>query len=1431
MKTSGFSQRGSALIVIVLSIALLAVLVVGYLSSTRTAISTSSAYAARSAARQAADSAEALAISQIKAGTSGGTTVAWASQPGAIRTYDSAGGAKEVFKLYSAARMVASGSDFDPAADWAPSGWTASPGLYVDLNEPVQGAYPIINPAAAAKTGGQSLVDGFSIDATATPLSGATNPAALPVRWIYQLRDGTLTVPTTSTGSKTVIPGASPENPPVARFAFWTDDESCKLNINTASEGSYWDVPMAAAPAELYFARYQPARREYQRYPGHPATTSLSPVFWNFLGLDNPSTALVPVLNPARNGAYYSTKKDAAPALSSQATAYFDALFKISPRLVLGGSRMGGVATVTSGSIAIGSVDDDRLYASVDELLFARSGSSATARTANTPLTQDMLEKVRFFLTASSRAPEVNLFNQPKITMWPIDDPSKSNPGNPYNSAPDSRSPLDKLIAFCSTLDGNAYYFTRANPTSTAGDFAGRNEELYNYLARRLGDPIPGFGASFASRYGQAGDEQILTLIYDYIRSNINLADSSSATSGATPSALMQYAFAPGKSDGLSTGRGQVVPFRHPGNGTKGIGRFPTVRQCVLWFSARAANQPPVMVNSNLQPVDASNAVITSSAQVPVINPMHPWTGPAGAPVATGTVTNQYPTLGSGTNQQTHAGLPYLTITGSTGRYDQSNPRYPASLPALGAHQTLMQAVFTFEMVNSSVGNLGMNPAYRVRVRGLSGFQADGVSLGMTADATETAVTPGSIVYNIQYSQGLPISYRRITGAADGVRGNPLLTFAGTPLVVNGATFTFGGGQVDLDIIDPDGEVVQTLKVDFPSATFPTPMLPARMPDYFLTDGATATSANYPPAAIADLMPSTLLTVDSGTGDPLALNPNAGTGGTYYIPNLSRLVFANTGTSRKPDPNAGPGKNLFLPQIGADPANDSSGLSKFTCDTIRSVECKYGDTRLIAALASVPSGFFAPHKDYYDPSIRPAYSFAARGGTVQPLTDAPANQPSDNYYATNWGRPTLGTEAMRNRLAARMDGTFPQASLFPYTTSSTDFTDGNFRAVWAAGGDFDTGLAVHADGPFINKPEEGSVLVNPADTNWPNPYFDSYATAFSYIGSTLFSPNRQVPSPVILGSLPAGLTASDTSPNTAWRTLLFSPNPNSKTHAALGANPPDYALLDFFHMPVVEPYAISEPLSTAGKVNLNYQIVPFTYVHRDTALRGVLKAVDITAIPDKLRYTYKSQFAGVNKGDYFGDQNGPLDQASAAAGFWDSRYPIHAGETLKQFDARFAAGNLFRSASEICGLWLYPATQPTASSPNAAATPLVTYDAQAAAIKSWWYDNAGDSRKSLTGDNLRERPYALLYPRVTTKSNSFTVHVRSQALKGVVAADGTIDDAKNLVAGEWRGSFLIERYIDPNDPALPDFAASSANSAAVDGFYRFRTVATKQFGQ
>ena len=70
---------------------------------------------------------------------------------------------------------------------------------------------------------------------------------------------------------------------------------------------------------------------------------------------------------------------------------------------------------------------------------------------------------------------------------------------------------------------------------------------------------------------------------------------------------------------------------------------------------------------------------------------------------------------------------------------------------------------------------------------------------------------------------------------------------------------------------------------------------------------------------------------------------------------------------------------------------------------------------------------------------------------------------------------------------------------------------------------------------------------------------------------------------LMFGSLP-----TQTLDGRPWQTLLFRPAAEPVATPHPGSLPPhDHYLLDFFHMPIVEPYAISEPFSTAGKVNLD----------------------------------------------------------------------------------------------------------------------------------------------------------------------------------------------------------------------------------------------------
>ena len=139
----------------------------------------------------------------------------------------------------------------------------------------------------------------------------------------------------------------------------------------------------------------------------------------------------------------------------------------------------------------------------------------------------------------------------------------------------------------------------------------------------------------------------------------------------------------------------------------------------------------------------------------------------------------------------------------------------------------------------------------------------------------------------------------------------------------------------------------------------------------------------------------------------------------------------------------------------------------------------------------------------------------------------------------------------------------------------------------------------------------------------------------------------------------------------------------------------------------------------------------------------------------------------------------------------------------------------------------------------------VSWDSANANIKSWWYGSPGVTRKSLTGDNVRERPYDYLYPRLTTKSNTYTVHYRVQVLQQVAPIRSTTaswqswNDASDKVVADQRGSAMIERYIDPNDPTIPDFAGLKDTSGTtlspgdpaliMDNYYRYRTLNAKIF--
>ena len=274
-----------------------------------------------------------------------------------IRTYDVTGADAGFYKLYSSKNMVTHQAQLagDLAAD-VPANWSSMPASYTDLNSPIlvsdtgggivpnssapgdkyTAVYPILNPLAQAPnpdlpSTGQA--EGFSISGTSVgytganppvanynpaPVTGASNtpnPAAMPTQWLYVLQDGAVTAPDGTGANGTIaaqlwsgLNSAAPtaSNPIVGRIAFWTDDETSKININTAggdqqnragagapafvgqpatspggsdSPGSFWDIPRTESAEDQSLAECQLVQGEYQRYPGHPATVALSTLF------------------------------------------------------------------------------------------------------------------------------------------------------------------------------------------------------------------------------------------------------------------------------------------------------------------------------------------------------------------------------------------------------------------------------------------------------------------------------------------------------------------------------------------------------------------------------------------------------------------------------------------------------------------------------------------------------------------------------------------------------------------------------------------------------------------------------------------------------------------------------------------------------------------------------------------------------------------------------------------------------------------------------------------------------------------------------------------------------------------------------------------------------------------------------------------------
>jgi uncharacterized protein (TIGR02600 family) len=1396
--------RGVALVIVLSMLVLLSALLVAFMTTASTERSASFANAGLANSRQIADSTVSLVISQIRDATSvPDPDVTWASQPGVIRTFGGKlvpGGTQKgtlgsgaywddyapsssniksnraadgVYKLYSADKMFVSSKEYadndldgtkasgdvQVVENWEPLDEAANTKRFpdfVDLNKPilslrrdadeggkvVEPRYPIIDPRAKLNQsnaeGNPGLVDGFDAKLTFTSsnkldmmkLDGKTAAGTgvpylpLPVKWLYVLRDGTI-------GSAKL---ATDNNPIVGRTAFWTDDESCKLNINTASEGTYWDYPMCSSsqevggwatsgsipalsntPLELNLATSQPIRGEYQRYPGHPATTSLSPVLgWLWSISSAPAAASTPV------GPYTSA------GLNTPYLKFKEAIYRMSPYTPYGlGTSQGGThnsefEAKEDGSLTIGT---KHLYPSVDEMVF-RSPRFTTNGTPDlnlvdpaTPTSSippEALERVRFFLTANSRAPELNLFSRPRVTIWPV------------NSTAKYRTSFDDLFIFTSTLAKGAgggpagvdklYCFLRADAKNAVTDFnAGRNADLYAYLQKMTSQSIPGFGKSLELTWSREERDEILLLMMDYMRT-VNLVDTGTTSRAGnvyapyTPKFF--YIDPPKVKDSQYTRydrsydwSGQVTPLRRStavGELYQGLGRFPLISEAAIVFTKATKVGAPAA-----DKFMRATLILEMSTVMPGYPALRETFWTRIKPVRATKIA-----IGDGTAASYNfCGDDDLT-TSNTGLINVCN---------VGSHENAQGRAY--------MPDLGV-------AAWLSYYPEHKAPTLMGATALEKPPTDPNRIGTImdpkpklfsETQQTVSKSYKRSTTGVPGtVNYYPYST---GPIPCTGkTTFSFQAGAYDIEIWsgeapdDTRSQLVQTVHLDFPNTMIPTAP------------------------------------------------------GKFTIPTGSDLSARLASTIDAPGD---------IIQGG---------------DIVRSMELvgphdpmsQAGDLRLAAARIQVPSNYY----------------IAREGDTAKYTSATPMLHGLVRGHG-DWQTGYLGADNDSvGQLVAGSKIRKSKPPILPMTVKGVKRIDGG-------DGDWDRGLSKHVSGAFGNKVDEGNLKFDylSGNTNYTSkPYYRGRGAEET--GQTFFTPNRQIPSAVMMGSIPTGVVRGY-----PWQTLLFRPNRESKIHpgADTTKGSPDHLILDLFNMPVVEPYAISEPFSTAGKVNMNYVIAPFgyakgasgsdpdskqprSYVRRDTALRGVLKSTYVTMIP-----TGEVDMAHTED---------PDNQKTAF------RYPIDMSRTLEEFEARLKYKNgqypLFRSASEICTVDLYPKSVNNALVP-AAALP----GSGANGWETVWKANA------ITGDNQRERPYAHIFPRLTTKSNVYTVHMRCQAIrKSANSKVDEFDPKLDSVVGEYRGSSTIERFIDPNDEALKDY---NEQTQKVDTLYRYRVVNTKLF--
>ncbi|RBP45065.1 uncharacterized protein (TIGR02600 family) [Roseimicrobium gellanilyticum] len=1381
--------KGTALLPTLLIAGMLTIIVVLFYGMATVQMRSSSGEVATHDVGTLQDMALNSAIGQLRAGSTEENSL-WISQPGALRTYGLANGiASRIYKLYSAGEMVVSAASLTGASalnleNDLPTDWNSKPSVYADLNEPALDAsgdlvFPILDPRAMDMANptypGSRTPEGFRYSTTLAASSksvqgvrpAGVDPSSqrlpMPVRWVYVLRDGSMGVMEDSASPKfTPFVGhkqASAENPIVGRLAFWTDDESAKVNINTASEGLFWDTPRCVTGREVQFAEKPPVRNEVQRFGGHPATTCLSTIFY-------PGERLLP--QPGE-----MLKK-------------LENIYAVTP-------RVNADAGLMKGNNAPVTFDTDRLYASVDEFLLEDpSDESGEATSFSKRAVQQMfagdearLKRLRFFLTAESRAPETTASGMPRVSVWPV----HYRPEAPNNK----RTSFDNVSAFASTLGKHPFHFRRSGAASNMDDFSNyynaegtdefgwgmiHNNYLAQYLIEGIKLPRQGYGKSIAEKYDgrftsfastpyNSGSAVVAML--EYIRQT-NANDSTHSTKNVTPRVPV---------DAYSQASANWI-------GTDTLGQVAAVD--MSYYS------PPLNTDNKIlkrnQDNDGHDRV---------------WTTGIGREFTV-----------------SEFGLVFILAAEypSDPTAAKVNPAL-VDLLKLQRGQRAIQVGVVAEGFAPAQGYTMIAPSTSFNVTGLEHLRitTDGFGTRNTGGAIVTPpleqapeVRWGTLLHNVSHLQYLcEIKPQESPLAGRNTTGNWWTGWGGSGGYWMYADSNANGGA--------DTAAVPDLDVAADSLSSPAQYSRG----YFLVP-ANATQMTISSVRAGSLVDRCLeiRVGNQRNGDYSSRRLLAEVPPNMIVPIPGKpLELANTFSKRYKNARTFSGNRFAKPEI-----IDGN-------DVVRTWVVRHGDYRLAyqrlregAGAAGVDANkrLFVPHPAW-DPTtlggtglvtaqLKPQIHAFTKAGGKPHKTGKPGSMwiPGVEYPPTfgngsedvtlvagvNYNNQGATSDYRPDFVVNPVSPTFRAnvPSNYPYSVNPSETRD------------WDNGTGIAPDGSYWNKPDDGATIY----VGSIPPYFSAKPWDGVNINkrpvNQTTAPNQMIPSPVMFGSL-----SSAPSTGLQWTTFLFRPDitpgghlgtKGHSTKGVMSGAPPDHAWLDWFWMPVVQPYPISEPFSTAGKINMNYRIVPFTNITRATGLHAVLKSEEMLAIPSSAGTTYK---------DYTklsSNQN------------W--RHYIDAEKTLLQWEAKFNLGEFFMNAGEVCEQFLVPKDEGISGTSASAIV---------ARMKTYWDDHR------LTGDNTLERPYANIYPRLTTRSNTFRVHFLVQTITKARSTDPqTFDKDRDSITGESQGDALVERAIDPNDPALKtddyDYIGRARNGTlsvakSLDTLYTWRIRNVRRF--